>query len=167
MAALARILAELGLSLAEAKTHVVDLREPGSGFVFLGFEHRRVESFTRKGRFYCARWPSKRAVQAAKVKIRAHTDRRWLRLPVDGVVETLNRFLVGWRGYFAYGNSTRVFAHLDQFVIERLARFVTSKHGHRGSRYGYRIIMARMTQKNLGLIRLVGSVRHGPVHAVR
>ena len=36
LAALTEILAGLGLSLAEANTHVVDLREPKAGFDFLG-----------------------------------------------------------------------------------------------------------------------------------
>ncbi|MGH9116324.1 MAG: group II intron reverse transcriptase/maturase, partial [Acidimicrobiales bacterium] len=47
LATLAGVLAELGLSLASAKTSLVDLRESKAGFDFLGFHHRRVESFTR------------------------------------------------------------------------------------------------------------------------
>ena len=164
LAVLAGILAELGLSLAPAKTSLVDLREPKAGFTFLGFHHRRVESFTRKGRFFCARWPSERAVRRAKERIRSHTDRRWLLLPVETIVERLNLFLVGWRGYFAYGNSTTVFHDLDEFVTERMARFVTKKHGYHGRNFG---LMILRDHDNLGLKRLVGSVRHGPAHAVR
>ncbi len=163
LATLAEILAELGLSLASAKTSLVDLREPKSGFDFLGFHHRRVESFTRKGRYFCARWPSERAVRRAKDKIRSHTDRRWLMLSVESIVERLNRYLVGWRGYFAFGNSTTVFHDLDEFVTERMARFITKKHRHHGRNYGLRVLV---DHNNLGVVRLVGSVRHGPVHAV-
>jgi len=164
LAALAEILASLGLSLAAAKTKVVDLRVPGVGFDFLGFHHRRVESFTRKGRYSCARWPSTRAVRRAKERIRSHTDRRWLLLPVEAVVERLNRFLVGWRGYFAKGNSTTVFHDLDQFVTERMARFIAKKHGYHGRNFG---LMVLRDHEHLGITRLVGSVRHGAVHAVR
>lgn len=163
LAALAEILAELGLSLAAAKTHVVDLRVPGAGFDFLGFHHRRVESFTRKGRYFCARWPSARAVRRARERIRSHTARRWLPLDVESIVVRLNRFLVGWRGYFAYGNSTTVFHDLDEFVAERVARFISNKHGHHGRNYGLRVLI---DHDYLGLTRLVGSVRHGPAHAV-
>jgi RNA-directed DNA polymerase len=163
LAALAEILGGLGLCLAQAKTQVVDLREPKAGFDFLGFQHRRVESFTRKGRWFCARWPSTRAVRRAKERIRSHTDRRWLMLPVGYIVERLNRFLVGWRGYFAKGNSTTVFHDLDEFVIERLARFITKKHGHHGRNYGLRVLV---DHDNLGVVRLTGSVRHGIVNAV-
>jgi RNA-directed DNA polymerase len=164
LATLAGILTELGLSLASAKTSLVDLREPKVGFDFLGFHHRRVESFTRKGRYFCARWPSERAVRRAKERIRSHTDRRLLLLPVETIVERLNLFLVGWRGYFAYGNSTTVFHDLDEFVTERMARFVSKKHGYHGWNFG---LMILRDHDHLGLKRLVGSVRHGPVHAVR
>ena len=164
LATLAEVLAGLGLSLQEAKTSLVDLREPKAGFDFLGFHHRRVESFTRKGRYFCARWPSARAVRRAKDRVRSHTGRRWLLLPVKDIVERLNLFLVGWRGYFAYGNSTTVFHDLDEFVTERLARFITKKHRHHGRNYGLRVLR---DYERLGLKYLVGSVRHGPVHAVR
>ncbi len=164
LVALTAVLDELGLSLAAAKTHVVDLRQGGAGFDFLGFHHRRVESFTRKGRSYCARWPSVRAVRAARQKIREHTDRRWLLLPVEDIVKGLNRFLVGWRGYFRYGNSTMVFHDLDEFVTDRLARFITKKHGYRGRNYGLLVLMGH---GYLGVTRLVGSVRYGAVHAAR
>jgi RNA-directed DNA polymerase len=164
LAVLTEILAELGLSLAQAKTTVVNLREPRSGFVFLGFHHRWVERFTRKGRYFLARWPSDRSVRRAKDRIRSHTARRWLMLPVKDIVENLNGFLTGWRGYFRHGNSTTVFHDLDQFVVERLARFISNKHGHHGRRYGLRVLI---DHEGLGLVRLVGSIRHGPAHASR
>ncbi len=141
LAALAEILAGLGLALAPAKTSLVDLREPKAGFDFLGFHHRRVESFTRKGRYFCARWPSDRAVARAKDRIRAHTARRLLRLPVEDVVSHLNLFLAGWRGYFRHGNSTTVFHDPGRFSEERLARFISGKHGRHGRGYGLRVLI--------------------------
>ena len=156
--ALRSILADLGLELAEDKTRLVDLGERGQGFDFLGFHVRKVASFRRKGRSFCARWPSKQAVQAAKSRIRSLTDRRLLLLPVDDVVRNLNRFLVGWQTFFCRGNSTEVFDHVDRFVRDRMARFLSKKHGRSGLRYGYGIL-AR--SGNLGLHRLVGTVRNG------
>jgi len=161
---LTEILTGLGLSLAPAKTSLVSLREAGAGFDFLGFHHRWVESFTRKGRYFCARWPSNRSVTRAKDRIRSHTGRRLLLLPVEDIVTHLNRFLVGWRGYFRHGNSTTVFHDLDEFTVERLARFISNKHGHHGRRYGLRVLI---DHEYLGLTRLVGSVRRGPAHALR
>ena len=69
------ILTGLGLSLAPAKTSLVNLREAKSSFTFLGFHHRRVESFTRKGRYFLSRWPSQRSVRRVKDRLRLHTDR--------------------------------------------------------------------------------------------
>jgi len=66
--------------------------------------------------------------------------------------------------YFRYGNSTTVFHDLDEFTMERLARFISNKHGHHGRRYGLRVLI---DHEGLGLVRLVGSVRHGPAHALR
>jgi group II intron reverse transcriptase/maturase len=163
LAALTTILAELGLELNEAKTTVVDLREPGRGFDFLGFHHRRVRS--RKGRWFCARWPSDRAVRAARDRIRAYTDRQLLLLPVDDVVTRLNRFLAGWGAYFRKGNSTTVFHDLDRFTRERVARFLSKKHGHRGHGYGFIVLSEH---NYLGLHQLVGSVlTSGPRNAAR
>lgn len=156
--ALRSILASLGLELAEAKTRLVDLGERGQGFDFLGFHFRKVESFRRKGRYFCARWPSKRAVSAAKERIRFLTDRRLLLLPTGDVVRNLNRFLVGWQTFFCRGNSTRVFDHVDRFVLDRMARFLSKKHGRSGLRYGW-MILSRSGY--LGLHRLVGTVRYG------
>jgi len=164
LAALAVILAELGLSLAEAKTSVVDLREPRAGFDFLGFHHRRVESFTRKGRYFCARWPSDRSVRRARARIRAVTDKRWTPVAVETIVGNLNQYLIGWRGYFAKGNSTTVFHDLDEFTTERMARFISNKHGHHGRHYGLRVLI---DHNNLGLVRLVGSIKSGPTKSVR
>jgi len=164
LVALAAILADLGLTLSEAKTHLVDLRDPRGGFDFLGFHNRRVESFTYKGRYFCARWPSDRAVSRAKGRIRSETDRRLLLLPVEDIVAHLNQYLIGWRGYFARGNSTTVFHDLDEFVVERMARFISKKHGHHGRNYGLRVLI---DHKYIGLVRLVGSVRYGPAHAAR
>jgi len=48
--------------------------------------------------------------------------------------------------------------------VERLARFISKKHGHHGRNYGLRVLI---DHEYLGVVRLVGSVRFGPSHAVR
>jgi RNA-directed DNA polymerase len=55
LAALRAILAEHGLTLKEAKTRIVELREGGEGLDFLGFHHRWVRG-TRPPRGTCASW---------------------------------------------------------------------------------------------------------------
>jgi RNA-directed DNA polymerase len=160
LAALTVILAALGLSLGSAKTRLVDMRN-GDGFDFLGLHHRRVES--RRGRYYCARWPSRRALRDAKQAIRALTDKRRSLLPVGVVVDDVNRFLTGWRNYFRWGNSTRVFHDLDRFVEVRLAGLIAKKHRRRRA-FGFRVLRRN---RNLWPVRLVGSVRYRTSNATR
>lgn len=112
LAQLRAILAELGLEPKEAKTRLVHLQVDGPGFDFLGFHHRLVRSQGRrgtgKGIVFLARWPTSKAMQHARDRIRELTDRRRLLLSVKWIVEDVNRFLRGWAAYFKYGNSARL-----------------------------------------------------------
>ncbi|HET9721076.1 MAG TPA: group II intron reverse transcriptase/maturase, partial [Solirubrobacteraceae bacterium] len=129
MAQLRVLLASLRLELAEEKTRLVYLDNDGEGsFDFLGFHHQMVESFSKPGFYFLARWPSARAMQSARAKIRELTERRLLRLPLEDIVANLNRFLTGWAGYFRRGNSTTQFHKLDLYVAERLARWIGKRH---------------------------------------
>ena len=113
LAALRSVLAELGLELKQAKTRIVHLREGGEGLDFLGFHHRhvRLTGPRRRHIHFLARWPSREAMARARERIREITDRKRLRLPVEWIVQDLNRFLRGWGGYFRYGHSAH---HFDQ-----------------------------------------------------
>jgi group II intron reverse transcriptase/maturase len=102
------LLADLGLQPKEAKTRIVCLEVDGEGFDFLGFHHRMVRSRSRDGRrpvIFLARWPTNRAMQHARDRVRELTGKRRLFLPVEAVVQDVNMFLRGWVGYFKYGHS--------------------------------------------------------------
>jgi RNA-directed DNA polymerase len=158
-------LAELGLELADAKTRLVCVNDDGEGFDFLGFHHRMVESFRKPGVRFLARWPSARATQAARARIRELTDRRLLFMPVEDVVTDLNRFLTGWAGYFRRGNSTVQFHKVDLYTADRLARWLGKRHkSRRPLAYGRWLLRQ---QRFLGLRPLVGRVNHGAAHAAR
>jgi group II intron reverse transcriptase/maturase len=165
LAELRALLADLGLELADAKTRLVCVNNDGEGFDFLGFHHRMVDSFSKPGFRFLARWPSARAMQAARRRIGELTDRRLLFLPVEDVVTNLNRYLTGWAGYFRRGNSTTQFHKLDLYVAERLARFIGKRHkSRRPIAYGYWVLR---NQRFLGLRPLVGRVNNGAAHAAR
>jgi hypothetical protein len=166
MRELRALLAALRLELAKDKTRLVYLDNEGEGsFDFLGFHHRMVESFSKPGWHFLARWPSARATQAARTRIRELTERRLLLLPIEDVVANLNRFLTGWAGYFRRGNSTTQFHKLDLYAAERLARWIGMRHkARRPLAYGY----WRLRQEHFfGLRPLVGRVHHGAAHAAR
>jgi RNA-directed DNA polymerase len=158
LGALRAILADLGLEPKAAKTRVVHLREGGEGLDFLGFHHRLVRGDTRRSRHltFLARWPSALAMAYARQHVREITARTRLRVPVEMVVEELNRFLRGWAGYFRYGNSTRHFTVLRRFAAERLALLLAKRH-KRSRAFGRQLLFFG-SPDCLGLISLDGRV---------
>ena len=142
-AALARLrtlLAELGLEPKEAKTRIVHLQVGGAGFDFLGFHHRLVRLTGRRNSrwsvTFLARWPADRAMKHARDRIRELTRRSRLLLPVEVIVDEVNRFLRGWAAYFRYGNSAIRFEKLMYSVWTRMALVIAKRH-KRSRAYGW------------------------------
>jgi hypothetical protein len=79
------------------------------------------------------------------------------------VVGDLNRRLRGWANYFRWGNSTEKFAHIDQYVHQRLAIWMGKKHKLRPRR-NWRRFNSEWHQ-GIGVYQLVGKARPYPVHA--
>jgi len=160
-AALARLgvlLADLGLQPKAAKTRIVYLLEGGEGFDFLGFHHRLVRSRAVRGTgglVYLARWPSRKAAQHARDRIRFLTMRARLAAPVEQIVQEVNAFLRGWAGYFRYGNSAREFDKIRKYAVLRVALFLAKRH-QRGRSWGFAQVYR--SPDSLGLISLNGTV---------
>lgn len=159
------VLADLGLQLNPEKTRIADLTKGKEGFDFLGFHCRKVESWKRKGRWYLQRWPSARAMSNIRAKIRAGTHRRFAGADLTVTVEYLNPVLRGWGNYFRVGNSARKFSMIDSYVHERLAILASVKHGRSGRNWASRYNGTWF--RRLGVYTLTGTVRYGPVHALR
>lgn len=153
---LQRILQRLHLSLSPAKTRIVNLQQPRSGFDILGYHYRWQPSFHNPKVMVAACWPSQRAIQKARQRIRELTPLHRIGLPVSMVVEDLNRFLTGWAAYFRYGNATRQFRSLDNYVVQRLIRFIARKYRRRGIRRGLSVYLSSKTR--LGLRPMAGSI---------
>ncbi len=128
----AAILARVGLELHPDKTRIVCLIRGQQGFDFLDFHHHKVESWRWRGRYYLNRWPSDRAMNAIRTKIREATGRDKMDHSVSSVVTILNLILRGWGAYFRNGTSSRKFGIIDHYVHERLAIFDSAKHGRTG-----------------------------------
>jgi len=161
-AALARLtvlLADLGLEPKAAKTRIVHLQEEGEGFDFLGFHHRMVRSrglHGKKPALFLARWPSDKAMQHARDRIRDLTRRSRLLLAPEWIAEDLNRFLRGWAAYFRFGNSADRFGKISDYAQMRLALFI-AKRTRRSRKFGWAVLVGRSPDQ-LGLIRLSGIV---------
>ena len=152
LAEMTAILEELGLEAKATKTRIVELKEGGEGFDFLGFHHRLVGAWNRQRNrrvLFLARWPSRRATQHARDRIRELTERSRLLCGLDEVVQGVNRYLRGWSGYFRYGNSTETFQAMRAYAAERVVLFV-SKLRECSREVGWRIYAG--SPNHLGLV---------------
>src|SRR5262249_9120670 len=141
LAALSEILAGLGLTLSTSKTRIVCVAGGEEGYDFLGFHHRMVPSRRNPRRRYPACWPSDKKMVQACSRIRELTGRDRRHVPTHKVVADLNDYLRGWRQYYRFGNSTRRFAALDDYVEERMALLLSKRHGRRGRGHGLKLII--------------------------
>ncbi len=154
LALLRDLLGELGLELKAEKTRIVRLREGGEGLEFLASEHRWVRAERNKNIQFLARWPSRRAMQRARDRVRELTTRSRLLLSPSTVVADVNRYLRGWVSYFRYGNSAQAFNSLRWYAGWRLKVWWGKRLGWRlRHRYG-----PFPLAHHLGLIRLAGRV---------
>ena len=157
-------LAPLGLRLHPDKTRIADLRNGAEGFDFLGFHHRMIESWKRRGRYWLHKWPSPRAMASIRGKVRDLTAPRQVGLPLEFVVvEMLNPVLRGWGAYFRQGNSSVKFGAIDCYVHERMARLASRKHALSGPNWTDRFTWDWLGQ--LGIHRLTGTVRYPAANA--
>ena len=121
--------AENGLRLSPAKTHVGDCRQPGEGFEFLGY---RFEAGRRRVR--------KKSLDRFKDKIRGKTGRT-RGDSLQRIVTDLNRSLRGWFEYFKHADMF-TFVDLDGFIRRRLRALLlrqTKRHGFGLSRLASRL----------------------------
>jgi group II intron reverse transcriptase/maturase len=154
------VLTWLGLTLHPEKTHVVYLGDGQQGIDFLGFHCRKVESWRVRGRRYLHRWPSRRAMQHLRERVKALTaPRHHLPEPVQPLVTEVNRLLRGWGAYFRVGNSTRQVQQVDSYVRERLALFLSKKTGRSGRQWRRHSLALFQA---LGVYQLTGTVRWYP-----
>lgn len=159
LARLREVMAELGMQLKESKTRIVHLEVGGEGLTFLGFDHRMVRSPARMGRrqvTFLARWPSDKAMQRARDRLRELTARSRFRIPVEQVVAEMNMFLRGWAAYFRYGNSADRFVDLNWYANQRLGLFLSKRYA-RGRRFGRWLVGVRQPA-HLRLVSLGGTV---------
>jgi len=151
------VMSRLGLSLHPAKTRLVKLSNGKEGFVFLGCEVRKRRSIQRNPRkHYMQRWPSPKAMQKVRQRVRELTDaRRSGAKDVKAVIMSLNPVLRGWGNYFRSGNSDAKFNQVDGYVWRRLVRWMWRRGGQRRSR---REDWPSTRFYGMGLHRLQGTV---------
>jgi group II intron reverse transcriptase/maturase len=161
------ILTGLRLELHPEKTKVVELGIGKEGFDFLGCHFRIVRSHF-KGRCYLFRWPSAKAMNAIRARIRALTQRRrWTGMKdIREVIAVLNPVLRGWCNYFRTGNASAKLQALDRFVERRLLRLLARRGGQRKKPWNPREWSHQRLVQDFSLFKLLGTIRYpGGVHA--
>lgn len=155
------IMDRLSLKLHPEKTRIVELGLGKQGFVFLGCYLRIVLSHF-KGREYLFRWPSSRAMNRIRARIRELTDRRrWAGLQdIRQVVDILNPVLRGWGNYFRTGNASLKFQEVDRYVNQRLVRLLRHVRGWARRPFSLRDWSPARFAKEFRLHRLVGTIRY-------
>ncbi|HMM44023.1 MAG TPA: group II intron reverse transcriptase/maturase [Candidatus Macondimonas sp.] len=117
-------LAERGLTLSEAKTHVTHVED---GFDFLGWNVRM-----RKSRLIIQ--PSKRNVLAFLSKVRGTLNRQ-KGASQSQVIETLSPIIRGWANYHRSQMATRTFAECDHLIWDALWRWSVRRHPNKGRKW--------------------------------
>ena len=172
LAKVREIMSQLRLQLHPTKTRLVELGLGKDGFTFLGCYLRIVRSHF-KGKCYLYRWPSPRAMNAIRTRIRDLTQHcRWAGMTdIREVIGELNPVLRGWGGYFRTGNASGKFNQVDAYVRERLIRLLARRGGQRRWRPGGHPFNPkewphrRLVQEH-GLYQLLGTIRYpGGTHA--
>lgn len=159
-----KYLARLGLELHPDKTRRVELYDGKQGFDFLGCHfHKRLSGaiHERQGKrvYFLNRWPSHRAMQRIRQKVRDKTRRGRCHADIREVIKDLNPILQGWGRYFATGNAGAHFTQVDRYVVDRL-RSLHVKRAGRNLDGPIARTWKREYFESLGLCRLRGTIRY-------
>jgi RNA-directed DNA polymerase len=158
------VMSRLGLTLHPHKTRRVVLAQGQEGFDFLGCHlHKRMSGrlWEQKGvrRYYLQRWPSRKAMNRVRERVRELTPRRRCHGEMRSVIAELNPVLRGWGQYFQTGNAAEQFGDVDDYVVRRLRKLRIARAG-RHLRAGQTERWDREYFESLGLHRLRGTIRY-------
>jgi len=143
------VLTQLGLSLNEQKTKILDARQ--ESFNFLGFTIKFTRS-TRTGRVYPLVQASKKAVVGARAEIKYLTREACMIIPIEEVIKKLNRFARGWSNYFYYQNSSKQLTQVRNYLENRVRKHLMRRQRKRG--WGFKRYPYEYLYQELGLYRI-------------
>lgn len=114
---------ELGLVVNREKTQIVQLRNEGESLDFLGFTMRYDQDAFGRNRNYLNAFPSRKAAERYRDKVRAITGSGYRRT-LKGAIEQVNQLNRGWKGYFDFGYPRMCFRDLNWFTRQRFKGFI-------------------------------------------
>ena len=119
------VLKGLGLSLNEAKTHIVDATE--ASFNFLGFT-LQMSRGAKTGKPYPNVRPADQSLKKIKARLTELTQRGLTAMPLSDIVGNVNRSLRGWANYFHYRNSSLAMSKVKHHAEDRLRTHLMKRH---------------------------------------
>ena len=119
------VLERLGLSLNEAKTHVVDATQ--ASFNFLGFTIQMSRGVST-GKPYPNVRPSDKSLKKIKARLTELTGRELTVIPLGDVVRNVSYSLRGWANYFHYRNSSLAMSKVRNHAEDRLRIHLMKRH---------------------------------------
>ena len=140
------VLNDLGLTLNEEKTRVMDAQQ--ESFNFLGFAIGMKRGW-RTGKRYPHIEPSKKALKQIRSEIKQLTTERHSAIPTEDVIRNVNEVARGWVGYFRYGNCTKALSSLRKYLVYRIRIYLRRKHRYRG--FGYEAYPDKYYFESLGV----------------
>ena len=114
-----RLEGKFQLEINREKTRVVDLREQGASLSFLGYTFRYDRDLKGRVRKYLNVFPSRKAIQREREKLREMTDRRQRSKPIPVLIGELNRHLEGWMNYFSFGYPSSAYCAIERYIRDR------------------------------------------------
>jgi RNA-directed DNA polymerase len=103
------------LEINREKARVVDLREEGVTLSFSGYTFRYDRDLKGRDRNYLNVFPSKKAIQREREKLREMTSRHQNHEPIPVLIGELNRDLRGWMNYFSFGYPSSAYCEIERY----------------------------------------------------
>ncbi len=139
----------MGLEINREKTRIVDLRKEGASLDFLGFRFRFDRDRFGRPKKYLNIFPSPKSLAREREVLRGKTNHKKCFMPIDELIQKINRHLKGWGNYFKFGYPRKAFRDLDHFVGCRLLKHL-SRRSQRPFRRPEGMTTSRLLQE-LGL----------------
>jgi retron-type reverse transcriptase len=108
-------------------------------------------------RHYVQRWPSPKATEKMRDRVRELTSKRQSGKDVKQIIAELTPVLRGWGNYFRTGNADREFNKMDYFVVKSLRRWQYRRGGQRPTK---RAPFTGDQLHGMGLHKLMGTVKY-------
>lgn len=123
----------LGLEINRTKTRVLQLKDEGETLNFLGYCFRYEKDLKGRATRYLSHFPSAKAMEKERERIREMTDHTNGCKPAKKLIEEINEHLRGWKNYYKIGYCRREFGEINWHVTKAVTR-----HLKRRSQRGYR-----------------------------